>query len=297
MIGKIFLGTAAALLIAGPASALTMTPNTDSRTIQAAASVGQDIDTDSDSPSSDFLNYSNSVSAHAGGGIIPGVVKSSINSPNFFAPTADASASQESVVGPFSISGTGSATASGGHGALLQTGTVTFANGTGPYAADASSVLEILFSIDASAAFDLKGFLSAGDLQTGDLTNINDVIDVSNVAINNASVLLKNLITNEIIFAHEVSDDLFEFDEQGVIGAGDYLFSVVAMADVSQDRTVISGDAVVVTVDNPLPPTFFEPHTRFEASLELNPIPEPVTASLSVMGLGALLLRTSRRRA
>lgn len=282
--------TAATLCYAGSASALTMTPLTDNRSTQANAMAGQDSDSQTDVPDAGFPTFVSESSAVASefgvedllavdGGIFGNGAH------------AEANARQSSGLGPLSISGSGAAAASGDHGSPVFASVVGDAGyGLGTFSAYAESVLEIAFSIDEDAAFDLNGFLRAGDeLAVGPLGN--DVI-------NSASVLLADFNTKESVFKVEISDDDQIVDESGILEAGNYVFRVTAYAEV------FGGAFMQAKVLGDLggEPFGYATRASFEKfSLNLSeidkPIPEPVTTSLIGMGLGALMLGTSRRRA
>ncbi len=293
MTREILLGTAAALMIAVPASALTMTPNADSRSVQAHAIAGQDDDFDADSPNAPLGIFGGQVSADAMEFGVPGIISGDAEY-GIYGASSHASAGQESNVGPLSISGGGSAEASGNHGGMTQLDPPLQGDSlTGPgghFQAYGQSILEIVFSIDEAAAFDLSGFLNAGtELAVGDIGN--DVI-------NRASIILINTSTNDSAFKAEVTNDSRKFDETGVLVAGEYRYTVEAYAEVLggvlHEANQLLGDA-----DGQVP-YGYQTSAGFGAFLELTaidqPIPEPVTTGLVGMGLGALVLGTSRRR-
>jgi len=208
---------------------------------------------------------------------------------------SSATGSQISEIGPLSISGKGSASASGNHGDMFEVATQGDTDSSGIYGgsfqAYAQSVLEIVFTIDEAAAFDLSGFLSAGTALA--------VGDPGNDVINRVSIILINTDTNDEAFQAEISDDSLVVDEMGVIGAGEYRFTVEAYAEVfggqMHETNTLLGDS-----DSQNPQGYSTGALFKEVLLELSatdqPIPEPVTTSLVGLSLGALVLRTSRRR-
>ncbi len=294
MIRCFLLGSAASLLIAGPVSALTMTPNADARSVQAHAIAGADDDFDADSPNAPLAIFGSSVNAEAMEFGPPPLTAGDAEY-ELFGASSYASAFQDSSVGPLSISGSGSAEASGDHGGMTQIpypgDSDSFNSHGGHFQAYGKSVLEIVFSIDEAAAFDLSGFLGAGtELAVG--ADSNDVI-------NRASISLFNTATLESAFKAEISDDFLEVDEMGVIVAGEYRFKVEAYAEVFGgaliEATQLLGDA-----DDQVP-FGYQTSAGFKGVLlELSatdqPIPEPVTTTLAGLGLGALALQTTRRR-
>lgn len=286
----ILLGTAAGLFFAGPVSALTMTPTADNRSTSASAMAGFDSNSDSDAPGAGFPTFDSQVSANASD--FPALTASLGDaSGEFQSAWASASAGQFSQLGALSISGSGHAEASGSHGEFF----LATANLVGDaitqeadFQAHGRSLLSILFSTDESAIFNISGFLSAGnELAIGDIGN--DII-------NRASIILINTDTNTSAYKTKVSNDSQAVNESGVIGPGNYEFSVEAYAEVFGGFINGSvGDAEA------LPHNGYATGASFKGvTLELaptdKPIPEPVTTSLIGMSLGALILRTSRRR-
>ncbi len=293
----LLLGTAASALFVGQATALTMNPTSDGRSISAEAQAGFDSDSDSDNPGPGFPSFNSDVSAFASERIElepPTDLKIVDIFP--FGASASAGAGQNSLVGPLSISGSGYANASGSHGdqfagALALEGEIGFDDGH--FSAGANSLLEIFFYIDESAWFELNGFLSAGnELAIGAPGN-----DVEN----GADIILVNTDTNTSAYKASISDDSLIVDESGVIGPGNYKFSVEAYAGVYGGffDTVLASEPGDYDV---YPRYGYATGASFEkVSLQLSardqPIPEPVTTTLTAMGLMALTLRTSRRRA
>ncbi len=283
------LGTVVGVLSAGPVFALTMTPTADNRSTAASAMAGIDSDSNSDAPGAGFPSFTSEVSANAMEFGVPLLVGDAEN--GFYGASAYANARQSSQVGPLSITGSGSASANGSHGDFFPD---FVGDALTPVDAHfqsyAGSVLEILFSIDTSAAFDLSGFLTAGtEVAIG---------AVGNDVMNRASIILINTDTNVSAYKANVSDDFLNVDASGVIGPGNYRFNVEAYAEVFGGELrprIILGDT------NDLPINGYATSAGFQGvSLSLRstdqPIPEPVTTTLAAMGLGALALQTSRRR-
>ncbi len=298
MIKEFLFGSTVALCVAGQASALTLTLLEDDRLIEAEAFAGEDSDFDSDAPDFPFAQFASEVSASAMEfGDIFEITNGGGGRPDFGA-TSFGTASQKSQVTATTIEVSGSAFAEGSHGEVPFSTEVDSAGGgggifgLGSFEASASSVLDILFSIDEAAEFDVQAFISAGtEIAIGEDGN-----DVKNFAY----MSLHNEDSGESVFKYEVSDDSIDIDESGVIGPGTYRFSAGALAAVFGgffDEFDSAGGAVIQ-----LPPTNgYQTLSRFGGiGLKLiaadQPIPEPVTTSLIAMGLGALVLRTSRRR-
>ncbi len=288
MTRQILLGTAAALLIAVPASALTMNVIDDGRFIEASAMAGRDRDGNSDSAAGPV--FTSEVSAHAMALDDVELQSGDANSEFGYGAWADANARQHSEIGALSISGEGSANASGSHGIpawQLSLGDAEV--GFGGFQANAESSIKILFSIDEAAEFYLSGFISAGIEQA--------LGPVRNDAGSSASVFFGSEDDESTIFRREVFEDGLKFEESGIIGPGDYVFAIQARANVFGDdfENSIFGDS-----DETHPDADYTSGSRFGGNLQLSPldqpIPEPVTTSLIGMSLGALVLRTSRRR-
>lgn len=288
MTKSIVLGTAASLCFAGVASALTMTPISDNRMTTASAMAGLDSDSDSDAPGAGFPAFVSEVSAQASEFGCEDELVDYVFGGTF----ADANARQNSSVGALSIIGSGSANAGGNHG---QVQVQTFGDegpgyGSGSFSASAQSLVRILFSIDEDAAFDLDGFISAGnELAIG---------AIGNKVINNVSVNFYNYDTDDDVFTLNVFDDFATIDESGVLAAGRYELEISALAEVFggavMARPAIDGDSNDVFG--------YETRASFDqVVLNLSaidkPIPEPVTTALVGMSLGALMLGTARRRA
>lgn len=298
MIKQLLLGGAAVVWAAGSASALTMNIDGDNRGVYAFAQAGGDTDSDSATPAGSVFDGQASASASAdviatisggGGGA-------------FFGAVANASADQYSQIDAASlmISGSGHANASGNQGNFNQPILSEADSGAGGggglsfygFSADADSTLDVLFSIDEAAEFDISGFLSAGtEVLVGDA-------EIASGVFNEASIILINTDTNESAYKTSVSNNSVNLDETGVIGAGNYRFTVRALAEVNgllEEELVSSID---VGLGNGLG---YGTNAGFKGvALQLTaidqPIPEPVTTTLAAMGLGALVLRTSRRR-
>ena len=287
---SIVLGAAASLCFAGVASALTMTPISDNRMTTASAMAGLDSDSDSDAPGAGFPSFVSEVSAQASEfGDEDVLIRN-----GFGGAFADANARQNSSVGALSITGSGSANASGNHGEVQ---IETFADtdneyGSGTFSAGAQSLVDIMFSIDQDAVFDLDGFLSAG--------NEIAIGAAGNDVFNQARVRLINVGAKQVVFEAEVSDDFAVIDETGVLAAGTYVFQVSALAEVFGG----AGGEVIIrpAIDGGLDDVFgYDTGASFDqVTLNLRamdkPIPEPVTTTLAGLGLGALALQTTRRR-
>jgi len=218
MTRQILLGTVAALLIAGPVSALTMIPTADIRVTEAHAIAGDDDVFNSDNPSPPFSIFESKVGAEAMGFAPPALTIGDAEY-NLYGPTADAFAGQVSQIGALYIQGSGSVSASGDHGGMPQLASFGESDsmpGYGSFQAYARSALEVLFSIDESAEFDLSGFLASGnELAVG---------DVGNDVMSSAGMILKNTDTDTTIFEVEISDDTQAVSESGVIDPGNYQF-------------------------------------------------------------------------
>ncbi len=300
MIRQILLGGATAVLFTGSASALTMNVTGDSRSVYAEAAAGFDFDSNSDSAAGNV--FDSNVSASAQANIAPLIqnLGAGGGGGGFFGAVANAGASQFSEIGSLSISGSGFAEASGNHGEfndVLVSDADSGAGGGGglnfdSFQASSNSILDVMFSIDEDAAFDLSGFLFAGDqISKGPIGN-----DISN----SASIILVNTDTNESAFKTEVSNDSTELNESGVLAAGNYQFMLRADAEVNGLGRVECLGCSTFTVA-PINIGGYVTSAGYKGvSLDLTaidqPIPEPVTTTLAAMGLGALVLRTSRRR-
>ena len=297
MIKQILLGGATAVLVTGSASALTMSVTGDNRSVEANAFAGFDGDMQS-GPAPASSTYDEQVNASASAGPVPVLTSGgSGGGGGFFGAVANASAGQFSEVGALSISGSGHADASGNHGEIFSTVNLGDADGSGgggglnfsDFSADSTSVMEILFSIDEAAAFDISGFLYSGnEVAVGGSSS-----DISN----NASLILVDTDSNESAFKTEISNDSTGLNEQGVISAGNYRFTVKVETEVDGRFE----DDLTSAIGNPTNGFGYATSAGFKGiALQLSaidkPIPEPVTTTLAAMGLGALVLRTSRRR-
>ncbi len=297
MIRQILLGGATAVLVTGSASALTMNVTGDNRAVYAEASAGVDFDSQA-GPAPASSTYDEQVSASAVSGIAPDIFNGGAGGGGgILGSVANASAGQLSEIGALSISGSAHADASGNHGNF-----VTFAAGDADsgaggggglffdeFAAESYSTLEVLFSIDEDAAFDLTGFLFAGD----ELAVGNGDTDIRN----GASIILVNTDTDESAYKAEISNDSLSLNESGVIGAGNYRFTVRVEAEVDGRFNELTSAIEVIPTNG----FGYATSAGFKGvALDLSaidqPIPEPVTTTLAAMGLGALVLRTSRRR-
>jgi len=302
MIRQLLLGSATLVLVTGSASALTMSVNEDNRNIHAEAAAGLDFDSNSASPA--FAVFDESVSASAAAVNPPltqNIGSGGGGGNGFYGAVANASANQFSEIGAMSIYGSGFAEASGNHGHVDLTASFEADGGAGggggrnfdSFEASAQSVIDVVFSIDEAAYFDLSGFLSAGnELAEGPIGN-----DITNVV----SVVLYSKDTEVSSVAIKISNDSTALDESGVLEAGQYQFSVRASAGVLGHGEVIpclgcSGiDAIPTNGFGYATSAGFRGVTLDLSAID-KPIPEPVTTTLAAMGLGALVLRTSRRR-
>jgi len=297
MMRQILLGGATAILVTGSASALTMNITSDSRSIDAFAEAGGDSDSASDSASGGTFDSNVNASASAGSVLTFSGGSGGGGGGNFGA-VANSSAGQFSEIDAASltISASGYADASGNHGDITP-GIVSEADGAGggggglffgDFRADSRSYMEIMFSIDEDVSFDISGFLSAGN----EIAVGGEGSDISN----EASIILVNTDTNVSAFKTSVSNDSTSLDEQGVIGAGNYRFMVEASTEVNG----FVRDELVSSINGNNGFGYATSAGYKGISLDLaavdQPIPEPVTTTLAAMGLGALVLRTSRRR-
>jgi len=294
---KLFLlGAAASALFVGQATALTMTPTSDGRLISAEAQAGFDSDSDSKSPGPGFPAVSGEVSANAMEQLVFEPVEALVTDNFPYGASASASAGQNSQVGALSITGNGYAEAGGYHGEqfpALNTLQGEDGNGFGHYSATGQSLLEVYFYIDEPAWVELNGFLFAG--------NVEDEDGFGGDSENSAKIILINTDTNTSTYKAKVSDDSLIVDESGLIGPGNYMFSVEAYASVygGEFDTLLASEPGDLDV---FPGYGTSTGASYEkVSLRLSatdqPIPEPVTTTLTAMGLLALTLRTSRRRA
>ena len=304
------LGTAVAVLSAGPAFALTMTPTTDNRSTSASASAGIDFDANAEAPGPGFPSFVSEVSANASDGLQPLFLGDAEDS--IFGSSAYANARQSSDVGALSITGSGSANASGSHGYLRNYTVVEVIGGggggggpVGGFEADAFSGVEIFFNIDEAAVFDLSGFLQAGLV----LPYLEHVVlgdndsEIGSIGGSRAAISLSNTDTLDTIFETSVDIGSQIVDESGLIGPGNYKFHFGARASVDGLDPFIFQPELFGDSDG-LPATpigGYASSASFEGvALTLRaadkPIPEPMTTTLACMGLGALVLKTSRRR-
>jgi hypothetical protein len=301
MIKEFVLGGAVALCVAGQASALTVTLLEDGRFTEAQASAGENSDFDDDFPDPPFSAFLSKVSASAME--FGNIVDDRVGDEEFdgYGATAFAGASQKSQVTATTIQVSGSAFAEGGTGGMFPT-LVRADNdslgGPGLFEAYAESVLDIVFSIDEAAVYDLDGFISAGAELAAEADQFPGAEggEVSNFA----EMILFNEDTAEAVFEYEVSDDTMNIVESGVIGPGTYRFTASAYAEVFGglfDDIDSAGDA-----ETNQPFDFGDQTSARFGGIGLKliasdkPIPEPVTTSLIGLGLGALVLQTTRRR-
>ncbi len=288
MTRELLLGTAAALLIAVPASALTMTVLDGERSIHAFAAAGEDSEENSDF--ADAPSFDSEVNAHAME-LNPELQFGDADTQHGYGAWASASAGQSSEINALSIGGKGFANASGSHGDITLTSALGDADlGPGGFEANASSSIKLLFKIDEAAAFSLSGFISAGIEQAVGLGESRSG--------SIASVFFGSEDDETAIFQREVSEDGRKFDEEGVIEAGNYIFSIIARANVFGG--FFPDDLIGDSDDTQHPDFGYATGSDFNGLLELRPIdkpiPEPVTTSLVGFGLGALVLQASRRR-
>ncbi|GAB4197688.1 MAG: hypothetical protein Kow00105_11740 [Phycisphaeraceae bacterium] len=298
MIRTFCLAAMPVLLLNAQAPALTMTPTSDNRSITANAQAGPDSDSNSDAPGAGFPTFDSNVFAEAGG--FDGADNDSFQNGIYdFGPSASAEASQDSSVGSLSIVGDGWAHASGNHGLFPELFSTSDAEHVGPgsFEADAESLLEVIFSIDQSAQFSLKGFVGAGDeLAVGIAFSDQDSFVL---------VELVNTDTNSSVFNTTVRDDEVALNEDGIIGPGNYRFTVQAFAEVFGSGQFPSISALQLGDSdngNGIYPEYgYATFAGFE-DVELalrptdQPIPEPVTTTLAGLGLTALMFQTTRRR-
>ena len=285
MTRQILFGAAIAIMSTGPVSALTMTPVSEKRGVFVEAEAGQDFQSDQAVPFVPFTGeVDDEIWAEAHEDIQPFLRLPAGDNDNLgelHGASAMAHAYQYSSLGPLSIVGEGSVDASGNHG------NVRPFPGGGGFAAHSSSTVIVEFMIDESAVFDLSGFIQAGNqLAKGPAGN-----GVENLG----HVSLTNTDTNESLINEEVVDDGLKFDLQGKLDPGTYLFSLFVNASVLGEPFIgdPDGEAEVGVYG-------YAASASFAGDLVLSPmdqpIPEPVTTTLAGMGLGALLLRTTRRR-
>lgn len=277
MMKQLLFATAVSVCVSSSAYALDFTPTQDNRRTHAGAIAGIGKDIQNDSPAVAFDFFSSDLWASA----------SDVPDWDVF---ADGHASQSSSIGAASISGSGFASASGGHGILdgqfPETVSAITVEPFGQFQAAGESILEIVFSIDMDAHYDLQGFISAGtELTDGDFGNANE---------QSAGVQFFDVDNGVFLFNEQVSNSGQAINDSGHIGPGTYRFTASAKASVFGGMDADSGDADT-THGGYASRAGFE-----EVILSLKgrdkPIPEPVTASLACFGLGALVLQTSRRR-
>jgi hypothetical protein len=276
-------GIAVVMSIATGASGLTFTPTTDHRQTYVTTDImdGSFTDSDQEFPVPSFSDFSSDISADE----------------EYDGYFADAFASQFSRLGSMYIEGSG--------GASAQIG-VTFDNWVDDSAdslvnqvpmesnqasAFGQSLLEILFSIDMDAQYDLSGFIGAGvDEVEGGIPYASE---------QSVSVVLYDVVNDVALVDESVTDGDQSLSNAGQIGPGSYRFTINAMADVYTVAGVEEMDSNGIT---PVPQrAIYSTSAGFKGvNLTLSgrdqPIPEPVTTTLAAMGMGALVLRTSRRR-
>ncbi len=274
------LGSVALLFFTTTASALIFTPTQDNRATEVGSAVfGESPGFDFDSPLSSFSTFNSSIWSNS----------------DYDGYFANGHASQDSQIGSMYIQGNGIVEAQIG---------LSFDNWlpgdkdaptdmTDEMGAFGSSVLEILFSIDMDAQYDLAGFISAGvGLAQGEIDYGSE---------QSVRVELFDIDQGVALIDETVTDSDRDVATSGQIGPGNYRFTVSAFAGV------FAGDQTEADSDGggggfPVPQgNIYTSQAGFEGiNLTLSgrdqPIPEPVTASLACFGLGALVLQTSRRR-
>ncbi len=276
------LGTVALLSFATAVSALTFNPTQDNRSIYAGTVIfNEPPDMANDSPSVAFSEFDSQITANS---LFDG----------FF---ADSLAFQFSQIGERYIQGNGFVDAQVGFrfnelqagdqdNHLGGPGLPTNSDGV---SAGSQSLLEILFSIDMDAQYDVTGFISAG---TGVLQGVFEY-----GASQSASVVLFDIDNNVALIDESVSEGGQDVSTSGILSPGNYRFTVDASVKVSNSNVEADGGG---GGGGPLD-SINSASAGFEGiSLFLSdrdqPIPEPVTTTLAVLGLGALALQTSRRR-
>jgi hypothetical protein len=270
------LGVVSVLSFATAASALNFTPTQDNRATYAGTIVlgGSFTDGDTETPSSAF-------------GLFDSTIWASSDYDGLF---ADAGASQFSQIGSMYIQGSGFVQVEIGlNFDEWQTGdTATSGEMTGDSSAIGQSLLEILFSIDMDAQYDLSGFIGAG------ITEAQGRIGYGSNQ--STSVVLFDIDNGVAIIDESVSDGEQDVSTSGNLAPGNYRFTVDASAEVFSTNGDPVGDS-----DSDIFGDIYSVGAGFEGinfvlSGRDQPIPEPVTTSLIGLGLGALALHTSRRR-
>ncbi len=283
-----------AALFSSQVFALTMSLQSDNRSISADAMTTQGSDSDSDAPGTAFSDFNNTVDARVPD-LVPIRLTEQLN--GLHDPTAYAEAYQGSTIDAYSITGSGYAYSNGSNGLPVPSITRLLTTGDAQgesleFEAEASSILEVIFSIDEAAEFSLQGFISAG-------VHIVLLDALSNDSMNQTSVLLYNNTADTTEFETTINQGTSSLDESGIIGPGTYTFNVQSYAKVYGENIGIpielAGDA-----QDEFPIDSYYSNAGYEQiSLSLSsteqPIPEPLTTTLACLGLGALIFKTSRR--
>ena len=278
------LGTAVVLSFAAVASALNFTPTQDNRATYAGTIVFDSFtDMQNDSPVVAFSPFSSNITA----------------SSDYDGYFADAWASQNSQIGSLNIQGSGDVTAQIGFTFdqwLNDSDGIVSVDGAGAggrpllsqVSASSQSLLEILFTVDMDAQYDLSGFISAGiGLEAGTIEYGSN---------QSASVVLYDIDHDVTLVNESVSDNEMDVSTSGLLGAGNYRFTVSADASVfslngeadSHFTDIFVGDIYVANAG-------YEGINLLITGRD-QPIPEPVTTSMIGLGLGALAYQASRRR-
>ncbi len=269
------LGTVAVLSFSTAASALIFTPTQDNRQTYAGTVVfGSFTDGTTETPSSPFSTFDSSISA-------------SSDYDGFF---ADAWANQFSQIGSMYIQGSGFVNAQIGFSFDdWENGDTDTTNmNPGDNSAGGQSLLEILFSIDMDAHYDLSGFIGAGiGLAEGTIEYGSN---------QSASVVLFDIDNGVTLVDESVTDDERALSNSGHLGPGNYRLTVDASVEVFGSAQEAETNGITVPGGD-----IYTASAGFEGvSLLLTgrdqPIPEPVTTTLAGLGLGALALQATRRR-
>lgn len=275
------LGTVAVLSCATAASALTFTPTQDNRQIYAGTVIFSDTDGDTKTPLSAFSTFDDQVWANS-------------DYDGFF---ANAHADQFSELGSMYIQGSGFAEAqigvsfdnwqtsnaeadTGGSGITMQSNDVS---------GGSQSLLEILFSIDMDAHYDLSGSIGAG------IQEASGTIDYGSNQ--STSVVLFDIDHGIALVDESVMDGDQDISTSGHLGPGNYRFTV----DASVEVFGTASEADNSLTQGPPGGDIYSVNAGFEGiNLTLSsrdkPIPEPVTTTLAGLGLGALAFQTTKRR-
>jgi hypothetical protein len=277
------LGIATVLSLATAASALTFTPTTDNRRTYVGTDIfdGSFTDMDEQVPAPPFSVFDSDITA---GSDYDGVF-------------ADAFAGQFSELGSMYIHGSGSASAQIGvvfdnwvnDDKDAEVNGVMQGMTSDEVGAGGRSLLEIIFSIDMDAQFDLSGAISAGVTSAqGDIVYGSD---------QSVSVVLFDIDGGVALVDESVTDGGMSLSTSGQLSPGNYRFTVSANVDV------FGGQASEADTNGHGVPqgNIYSASASYKSvSLALSggdkPIPEPLTTTLAGIGLGALVLQTTRRR-